>query len=79
MTHLVDFVRSNFEVKDCQAAHLQMRDELKQAKLDLSDYIRKFYGSCIFWKEENFENLAVYIYFSGLRSKPLRADFVSPY
>ena len=79
MSQLVDFVRSNFVVKDYQAEHLQLLIECEQNDLDISEYIRKFNDSYSFWKSEISEKCDVYLFVLGLRSGPLRADLISAY
>jgi hypothetical protein len=59
VSHLVDFVRQNFVVKDYQAEHLQLLIKVEQNGLDISDYIRKFNNSSSFWKSEISEKFVV--------------------
>jgi len=79
VSQLVDFVRSNFVVKDYQAEHLQLLSKVEQNGLDISEYIRKFNDSYSFWKSEISKKCVVYLFVSGLRNGPLRADLMSAY
>jgi hypothetical protein len=79
VSQLVEFVRIIFVVKYCQAKHLHILIRIKPNRLLNPEHIRKFNNSYIFWKSEIYEEFLVYIFWSGLRSGPLRAYLMSTY
>jgi hypothetical protein len=79
VSQLIDFVRSNFVVKDYQVKHLQLLIKCEQNGLDISEYIRKFNDSYSFWKLEISEKCVVYLFVLGLCSGPLRAGLMSAF
>ena len=66
-------------IKDYQAENYHLLVKLEQCNLDVSKYTRMFNDYHSFWKTEISEKYATYFYIMVLRSRPLRADIMSPY
>ena len=66
-------------IKDYQAENLNLLIKLEQGNSDVPDYTQKFNDYRSFWKTEISKIFGTYLYITGLRSEPLRADLMSAY
>jgi hypothetical protein len=63
-------------IKDYQIENLNLLVKLEQGNSDVPDYIRKFNDYHSFMKSKISEKFGTYLYITGLRSGPLRADLM---